>query len=70
MPRVTMSSYSALFLVDGDFGRKPVEIHHDELGVICSGRLRAGFADLQQLPTVVQVNAAVQIAFHVPGVGR
>jgi outer membrane receptor protein involved in Fe transport len=40
------------------------------LDMIYSGGLRAGFADLQQLPTVVQINAAAQIAFHVPGVGE
>jgi outer membrane receptor protein involved in Fe transport len=40
------------------------------LDMIYSDGLRAGFADTQQLPTVVQVNAAVQIAFHVPGIGE
>jgi hypothetical protein len=32
--------------------------------------LRAGFADLEKLPTVFQVNAGVQFAFRVPGVGE
>jgi outer membrane receptor protein involved in Fe transport len=40
------------------------------LDMIYSDGLRAGFADTQQLPTVVQVNAAAQIAFHVPGIGE
>jgi outer membrane receptor protein involved in Fe transport len=40
------------------------------LDMIYSGGLRAGFADTEQLPTVVQINAAAQIAFHVPGIGE
>jgi hypothetical protein len=38
-------------------------------GIYSSG-LRAGFADLEPLPTVVQINAGVQADFRVPGVGR
>jgi TonB dependent receptor/TonB-dependent Receptor Plug Domain len=38
-------------------------------GVYSSG-LRGGFADLEHLPHVVQVNAAIQKAFNVPGVGK
>jgi hypothetical protein len=38
-------------------------------GLFSSG-LRAGFADLEQLPHVFQVNAAVQRAFRIPGVGK
>jgi hypothetical protein len=30
---------------------------------------RAGFADLERLPTVVQIRARAQIALRVPGVG-
>jgi len=37
---------------------------------IYSNGLRGGFADQQQLPTVVQVNASVQRSFDVPGIGR
>jgi hypothetical protein len=37
-------------------------------GIYSSG-LRAGFADLEKLPTVVQINAGVQAQFHVPGLG-
>ena len=37
---------------------------------IYSSGLRAGFADLERLPTVVQINAGAQIAFRVPGVGE
>ena len=37
-------------------------------GIYSSG-LRGGFADLEQLPTVVQLNAGVQRDFHIPGVG-
>jgi hypothetical protein len=40
------------------------------LDMIYSGGLRAGFADLEPLPTVVQFNAGAQISFHVPGVGE
>lgn len=40
------------------------------LDMIYSGGLRAGFADIEKLPTVVQINAAAQIAFRVPGVGE
>lgn len=38
-------------------------------GVYSSG-LRGGFADQEQLPNVVQVNASIQRAFHVPGLGK
>jgi hypothetical protein len=38
-------------------------------GVYSSG-LRGGFADQAQLPNVVQVNASIQRAFHVPGLGK
>jgi hypothetical protein len=38
-------------------------------GIYSSG-LRAGFADEQALPTVVQLNAAVQRTFEVPGIGQ
>lgn len=38
-------------------------------GVYSSG-LRGGFADQTQLPNVVQVNASIQRAFHVPGLGK
>jgi hypothetical protein len=37
-------------------------------GIYSSG-LRAGFADLEQLPTVVQMNAGAQRDFRIPGVG-
>jgi hypothetical protein len=37
---------------------------------IYSSGLRGGFADQQQLPTVVQVNASVERTFDVPGVGH
>jgi outer membrane receptor protein involved in Fe transport len=37
-------------------------------GIYSSG-LRGGFADLDKLPTVVQLNAGVQRDFHIPGVG-
>ncbi len=37
-------------------------------GIYSSG-LRGGFADLDQLPTVVQLNAGVQRDFRIPGVG-
>jgi hypothetical protein len=40
------------------------------LDIIYSGGSRAGFADLEQLPTVVQFNAGAQISFRVPGVGE
>ena len=40
------------------------------LDAIYSSGLRAGFADLERLPTVVQINAGVQVAFRVPGVGE
>jgi outer membrane cobalamin receptor len=40
------------------------------LDAIYSSGLRGGFADQRQLPTVVQVNASVERAFDVPGVGR
>ncbi len=40
------------------------------LDAIYSSGLRAGFADLEPLPTVVQINAGAQIAFHVPGIGE
>jgi len=36
---------------------------------IYSSGLRAGFADLQQLPTVVQINVGAQRTFRVPVVG-
>jgi outer membrane cobalamin receptor len=35
-----------------------------------SSGLRAGFADLEQLPTVIQVNLGVQRGFDIPGVGE
>lgn len=35
-----------------------------------SSGLRAGFADLEQLPAFVQVNLAVQRSFEIPGVGE
>lgn len=38
-------------------------------GIYSSG-LRAGFADLEPLPTVVQLNAGVQGDFHVPVIGK
>ena len=37
-------------------------------GVYSSG-LRGGFADLDRLPTVVQINASAQRSFRVPGLG-
>jgi TonB dependent receptor/Carboxypeptidase regulatory-like domain/TonB-dependent Receptor Plug Domain len=37
-------------------------------GIYSSG-LRGGFADLEQLPTVLQLNAGVQRDFRIPGVG-
>ena len=37
-------------------------------GVYSSG-LRGGFADLERLPTVVQINASAQRSFRVPGLG-
>lgn len=37
---------------------------------VYSSGLRAGFADLQPLPTVVQVNLSAQRAITVPGVGQ
>ena len=37
-------------------------------GIYSSG-LRGGFADLEQLPTVVQLNAGIQRDFKIPGVG-
>lgn len=40
------------------------------LDMIYSSGLRAGFADLEKLPTVVQVNASIQRAFQIPGIGR
>ncbi len=40
------------------------------LDAIYSSGLRAGFADLEKLPTVVQINAGVQGAFNVPVVGK
>ena len=38
--------------------------------VIYSSGLRGGFADLESLPHVVQVNLAAQRAFHVPSIGE
>jgi len=38
-------------------------------GVYSSG-LRGGFADQDQLPSVVQVNASLERGFHVPGIGK
>jgi hypothetical protein len=38
-------------------------------GIYSSG-LRAGFADLEKLPAVFQVNASAQRSFQVPGVGK
>ncbi len=38
-------------------------------GIYSSG-LRGGFADQVQLPKVIQVNASLQRAFEIPGVGR
>jgi hypothetical protein len=35
-----------------------------------SSGLVGGFADQEQLPQVVQVNAAVERSFHVPGIGK
>jgi outer membrane receptor protein involved in Fe transport len=40
------------------------------LDAIYSSGLRAGFADLEPLPTVIQINAGAQIAFHVPMIGQ
>jgi outer membrane receptor protein involved in Fe transport len=40
------------------------------LDAIYSSALRAGFADLEKLPDVVQVNAGVQTEFFVPGIGK
>ena len=40
------------------------------LDAIYSSGLRAGFADLEPLPTVVQINAGVQGDFHIPVVGK
>ncbi len=40
------------------------------LDAIYSSGLRAGFADLERLPTVFQINAGAQIAFRVPGIGE
>jgi outer membrane receptor protein involved in Fe transport len=37
-------------------------------GIYSSG-LRGGFADLDKLPVVVQINAGLQAEFHVPGLG-
>jgi hypothetical protein len=45
---------------------KPWEFSSD---VIYSSGLRGGFADLESLPHVVQVNLAAQRAFPVPGLG-
>jgi hypothetical protein len=38
-------------------------------GIYSSG-LRGGFADLEQLPQVIQVNLSVQRSFQAPGVGK
>jgi len=46
---------------------KPWEFSSD---VIYSSGLRGGFADLEKLPHVVQVNLAAQRAFHVPSLGE
>jgi hypothetical protein len=40
------------------------------LDAIYSSGLRAGFADLEGLPPVIQVNGGVQYDFTVPGVGK
>jgi hypothetical protein len=40
------------------------------LDAFYSSRLRAGFADLERLPTVVQINAGAQRAFRAPEVGE
>jgi hypothetical protein len=40
------------------------------LDMIYSGGLRADFADLEKLPTVVQFSAGAQVAFRVPGSAR
>jgi outer membrane receptor protein involved in Fe transport len=46
---------------------KPWEFSSD---LIYSSGLRGGFADLEKLPHVVQVNLAAQRAFHVPSLGE
>jgi len=38
--------------------------------LVYSSGLRAGFADLEQLPAFVQVNLSVQRSFDIPGVGE
>jgi hypothetical protein len=38
--------------------------------LIYSSGLRGGFADLEKLPPVVQLNASVERSFKVPGVGE
>jgi len=38
-------------------------------GIYSSG-LRGGFADQEKLPTVVQLNAATQMGFRLPGIGK
>jgi outer membrane receptor protein involved in Fe transport len=40
------------------------------LDAIYSSGLRAGFADLEPLPTVVQINVGAQMAFRMPGIGK
>jgi outer membrane receptor protein involved in Fe transport len=40
------------------------------LDAIYSSGLRAGFADLEPLPPVIQVNAGVEYAVNVPGIGK
>jgi hypothetical protein len=40
------------------------------LDAIYSSGLRAGFADLEPLPPVIQVNAGVQFDINIPGVGK
>jgi hypothetical protein len=40
------------------------------MDLIYSSGLRGGFADEEQLPNVVQLNASVERGFNIPGVGR
>jgi hypothetical protein len=57
---------------DDFFGRRHLQMGAVpfSLDMIYSGGLRAGFADIERLPTVVQFNAGAQISFRVPGVGE
>jgi outer membrane receptor protein involved in Fe transport len=50
-----------------DYRWKPWDFSAD---ILYSSGLRGGFADLESLPHVVQVNLAAQRSFHVPSIGE